>query len=172
MNYFLLSIAIVAGYFFIVFVLLRLVAPYMGFRPYPLPVEIPGEMKSAILNLENQTQDQNSYLEAVYRFVLGRWEHSRLKAGLLLPKLFKKDLTEIWHTKGFVYCTSINFIVYVLLAKSKYFTAQDVKIRHVFLNFVPHQYLQVRIGEKWVDVDPAGAGIRNQPLGTHASFFG
>jgi hypothetical protein len=89
-----------------------------------------------------------------------------------LPKLFKKDLAEIWNTKGFVYCTSINFIVYVLLANSKYFNVQDIKVRHVFLNFVPHQYLQVKVGGKWVDVDPAGAGIRNQPLGTHASFFG
>lgn len=172
MNIFLIILTVIAAYFFLIFVVLRLVAPFMGFSGYRPPNDIPQEVRDKILELESKSRDQMSYLQAVYNSVLGRWQHSRFKAAILLPKLFKSDLSKIWHTEGFVYCTTINFAVYVLLANSKYFKAGDVKVRHVFLNFVPHQYLQVRVGESWVDVDPAGAGIRGFGLGHHASWFG
>ncbi|MCL5008881.1 MAG: hypothetical protein M1400_00890 [Patescibacteria group bacterium] len=176
MNYFLLLIAIIAGYFFIVFVLLRLVAPFMGFGGFKAPAAVPDEMQKAIKDLESKAASQQAYLQAVYDLVLEKtlhqWQHTRFKAGTRIYRMTVRDLKEIWSTQKFIYCGPINFAVFTLLVKSRYFTEQDIRVRHVFLNFVPHQYLQVRIGEKWVDVDPAGAGIRNQPLGTHASFFG
>lgn len=165
-------VIIVVVYFFLVFVVLRLVAPFMGFRQYTPPADLPADVRGVITQLENKSSDANSYLEAVYGWVLGRWEHSRFKAAIFLSKLFKKDLQKIWQTKGFIYCTSINFIVYTLLANSKFFEPEDVKVKHVFLNFVPHQYLQVKVGDKFIDVDPAGAGIRGFGIGHHASFFG
>lgn len=172
MNVIEVILIILAAYFFLVFVALRLVAPFMGFRGYRPPTDLPTEVRQKITELEQQSTDQKSYLEVVYKSVLGRWQHSRFQAAIQLPKLFKKDLSEIWHCQGFIYCHTINFIVYTLLANSKFFKAEDVKIRHVFLNFVPHQYLQVRVGGQWIDVDPAGAGIRGFGLGRHASFFG
>jgi hypothetical protein len=42
----------------------------------------------------------------------------------------------------------------------------------VFVNFVIHQYLQVKVDNGWIDVDPAGTGIRGKPLGKHLSWFG
>ncbi len=165
-------LVILAVYFLIVFVGLRLVVPFMGFGGYKPPTDLPTEIKNTISELENQSRDQMSYLQAAYGFVLGRWEHSRFKAATQLHKLFRKDLKEIWNVKGFIYCPTINFLVYTLLANSKFFKAGDVKVKHVFLNFVPHQYLQVRVGSQWIDVDPAGTGIRGKPLGQHLSFFG
>jgi uncharacterized protein YggE len=50
--------------------------------------------------------------------------------------------------------------------------SEDIKIKHTFANFVPHQYLQVKVAGVWIDVDPAGVGIRKKPLGTHLSWFG
>jgi hypothetical protein len=184
MSIFYILIAVIVCYFFLVFVALRLIVPFMGFKQYVPPTDLPLEIKNAVTELENKSYNQMSYLQSVYNSVLGRWQHSRFKAAVLLPKLFKSDLNKIWHTKGFVYCTTINFVVYVLLANSKYFSAgggsasggketdEFVKVKHVFLNFVPHQYLQVRVGAKWLDVDPAGAGIRGFGLGHHASWFG
>ena len=165
-----------AGYFFVVFVGLRLVAPFMGFGGFKAPAEVPNEVREAIADLESKTADQQAYLQAVYDLVLEKtlhqWQHTRFKAGTRIYRIMVRDLKEIWSTPGFIYCGPINFAVFVLLVKSRYFTEQDIRVRHVFLNFVPHQYLQVKVGDKWTDVDLAGSGIRKKPLGTHASFFG
>jgi hypothetical protein len=144
----------------------------MGFRQYAPPTNLPDEIRNVIADLESKSQNQLEFVEAVYNFVLTRWQHSRGKAAIMIPRLFKKDLVEIWNTKGFIYCHTMNFIVNTLLANSKYFKASDVKVRHIFLNFVPHQYLQVNIGGKWTYVDPAGAGIRGLPVGNRMSLIG
>ena len=167
---------IVLVYFFLVFVVLRLVVPFMGFRQNMPVEELPLEIKTKILELEKKSQNQLSFLQAVYSVVQGKalsqWQHTRFKAAFYLPKLFVNNLAKIWQTNGFVYCNAINFVGFSMLINSKFFTAKDIKARYVFLNFVVHQYLQVKVGDNWIDFDPAGSGIRNRPLGTHASFFG
>lgn len=148
----------------------------MGFGKYQPLVNLSPEIKKAISNLENTSTDQMSYLRAVYSFVLeknsNQWGHTRFKAGTHLHRLFVKDINEIWNTKKFVYCTAINFLVFALLVGSKFFKKEGIRTRYVFVNFVVHQYLQVKAGENWTDVDPAGSGIRGKPLGTHLSWFG
>lgn len=171
---YILIIAVV--YFFLAFVLIRLVAPFYGFKQYTPPTDLPPKVREAIAQLENKSNDQMSYLQAVYGFVmdktLSQWNHTRFQAATKLAKVFKSDLEEIWESEGFVYCTAINFVGYTLIANSKFFKVDDVKVKHVFLNFVAHQYLRVKVRDKWVDFDPAGSGIRGGSLGTHASIFG
>ncbi len=169
-------IAIIAVYFFIVFVVLRLVVPFMGFKQNMPAVELPLEIKSKIAELENKSQNQLAFLQGIYDAVLSKtlhqWQHTRFKAAFYVPKLFVTNLADIWQTKGFIYCNAINFVGFAMLANSKHFTAKDIKVRHVFLNFVIHQYLQVKVGDTWIDFDPAGSGIRGLGLGHHASWFG
>ena len=177
MNPFLqILIAALAGYFFIVFFVLRLVAPFFGFKNQMPQTDPPQEIKETISLLESSAGGQQAYLQAVYNLVLDKtlhqWHHSRFQAAFRLPRLFVKDLAEIWQTKDFLYCTAINYAAFILLANSKFFTPKDIKVRHVFLNFVLHQYLQVKVGEKWIDFDPSGSGIRGKSLGFHSSFFG
>lgn len=168
--------SILAVYFFVVFVGLRLIVPYFGFKRYKNPKIIPEEIKAAVLDLEQASHDQVSYLEAAYNLVLEKtlhqYKHTRFQAAFKIPRAFVKDLSELWMTREFIYCTGINYILFALLVSSKYFKAQDIRTRHVFLNFITHQYLQVQMNGKWMDADPAGSGIRGKPLGTHASFFG
>jgi len=144
-----------------------------GFTPAR---EVPEEIKAAIIELEERATGQYSYLEAVYELVMAKndsqWNHGRFKAATHLPRAFVKDLSEIWQTKEFIYCTAINYLVAAFLVNSKYFKPEDIRVRHVFVNMFIHQYLQVRVGENWIDVDPAGTGIRGKPLGAHLSFFG
>lgn len=176
MDYIFLGLAILGGYFLIVFVVLRFVAPFMGFKGYKIPQDVPVEIMNAIFDLENKTTNQQTYLEGVYKLVLYKtnyqWKHTRFQAALRLNKLFVKDLQNIWSTPDFLYCTAINYLGFTMLVKSKYFKIEDIRVKHVFLNFVIHQYLQIKIGENWVDFDPSGAGIRGYNLGSHASFFG
>jgi hypothetical protein len=150
--------------------------PFYGFKGYNAPKNIPEEIKVAILDLEASSHDQLSYLQNAYSLILDKnlhqWQHTRFQAVFKVPQAFITDLSELWSIKKFIYCTGINYVLLTLLVGSKYFKAEDIKTRHVFLNFITHQYLQVRVNEKWIDADPAGSGIRGRGLGTHASFFG
>ena len=176
MNIFLTITAILSGYFLLVFVGFRLVVPFMGFKQYSPPTNLPQEVRETILELENKSTDQMSYLKAVYNLIMQKnnqqWHHGRFKAATHLHRLFVKNLQEIWQTKKFIYCTGINFVIYTMLVNSKFFKVSDIKVKHCFANMILHQYLQVKIGDKWIDVDPAGTGIRGKPLGTHLAGFG
>ncbi|MDR3642590.1 MAG: hypothetical protein P4L74_03125 [Candidatus Doudnabacteria bacterium] len=169
-------IIIIAVYFFLIFVVARLVVPFMGFGGYSAADALPPEIRRAISELENISHNQMSYLQAVYDLVLNKtlhqWKHTRFKAATHLPRAWVKDLSEIWNTSDFVYCTAINYVIFTMLVNSKYFRSGDIKVRHVFVNFFIHQYLQVNVGDNWIDVDPAGTGIRGKPLGSHLAWFG
>lgn len=167
MDIFLIILIVVAVYFFLAFFVLRLIAPFMGFRQYRPPADLPPEVRQAIAELENKSHDQMSYLRAAHDFVIGKFTGGRMDAVRYFPKIFRKDLGKIWDAGGYAHCTTKNFVLYALLANSKYFTAGDVKVRHTFLNFVPHQYLKVKVSGRWLDADPAAASIGSYPLGKH-----
>lgn len=177
MNIFLIIIAILAGYFFIVFFVLRLVVPLMGFGgKFVFPGQLPNNIKQAVSSLEQASAGPEQYLRNVYGLImektLRQWKHGRLKAGTYLHRLFVKNAEEMWSANKFLYCQGINYLSFLLLAGSRFFSTDDIRVKTVFLNFVPHQYLQVRLQGQWVDFDPAGAGIRGQGLGRHAEWFG
>lgn len=176
MNILVWIFAIIIGYFFLIFVGLRLVVPFLGFGQYRPKVELPSEIKEVVRNLENSVKTEQEYLQAVFNIVMEKnntqWQHTRFQAAFKIPRLFVSDLKEIWETKKFVYCTAINFVAYAFLVGSKYFKPEEIRARHTFVNMVIHQYLQIKVQGLWVDFDPAGSGIRGKPLGTHLSFFG
>jgi len=172
MTIVLVILIIIAAYFFLVFVVLRLVAPFMGFGGYQPPVDLPAEATQTIADLENRSTDKKTYLKAVYDFVQSRWQATRGQALTKLSKLFRENFVSLWRQPGYAHCTTQNFILHTLLVNSKFFKADDVKVKHVFLNFVPHQYLRVRVGEQWIDVDPAAGSALGIPFGRHGSFFG
>lgn len=176
MNILTWVILILVIYCFLVYVASRFIVPFMGFSGFKAPREVPEEIKAAVADLEIKATDQRSFLEAAYELVMeknhSQWNHTRFQAAFRLPRAFVTDLAEIWQTKDFIYCTAMNFLLATLLASSKYFKQEDILVRHVFVNMFIHQYLKVKVGDTWVDVDPAGSGIRGKPLGSHLSWFG
>ncbi len=168
---------VLGGYFLLVFVGFRLVVPFMGFRQYQPPIgNIPEEIKQAVAELENKSFDQMSYLQAAYNLIMEKnfkqWKHTRFYAAVRPYRAFITNISELWHTNEFIYCTSMNFLLYTLLVNSKFFKASNVKLKYSFANGIIHQYMKVKVEDKWIDADPAGTGIKNEPLGTHLAGFG
>lgn len=162
---------IIAAYVFIVFFLSRLFVPFMGFKKYDPPGDLPAEVIATIRELEAQSRNACEYLEMAYRYVRERWHSERLRTITRLPLIFRTNIGEIWKAPGYAHCTTINFILYTLLARSRFFSVDDVRIRHTFFNGVLHQYLQVRIENSWIDADPSTTYL-DQPLGQRARLFG
>jgi len=57
------------------------------------------------------------------------------------------------------------------LVKSGWFEDKDIQVKVTILNFFTHQYLKVKVGEKWIDVD-SHESYKGVPLGKHSQWFG
>ena len=167
--YFLLFL--IAFYLAIVILTALFVVPFMGFHKHYPPEKIPDEMREVIKKLELESPDQMAYLKASFNFMRSRWHSERLRTIIRFPLIFRTDIGKIWKSPGYAHCTTINFILFSLLVKSKFFKEDDVKFKETFFNMVLHQYLQVRVGDKWIDSDASVTYLR-LPLGKRAYFFG
>jgi len=145
----------------------------MGFVQYKPPKDLSEEVRQKIRDLENVSKSQLEYLKNSYGFVQSRWQAERLKTIFCLHLAFRKDLQKIWKMPGYAHCNTINFILYTLLAGSRFFAEEDIKIKYVFFNAVPHQYIKVKVGEKWLDIDPSLNYVKGLPFGTRTTkWFG
>lgn len=164
-----LAIQIILGalifYFVIIFVLPRIFIPFMGFGQYKPPKNLPEDVKRKITELENSSENSLQYLKNAYDFVLSRWRAERAKTITHLHLAFRTDLEKLWQTPGYTHCHTMNFILYTLMANSKFFKDEDVKIKHIFFNGVPHQHMEVKVGEEWMHIDPALNYVRGIAFG-------
>ena len=160
-----------AAYFFLILVVSRLFIPFLGFSKPALPREVPQAMEHKIREMEQQATDPDAYVELAYKFVQSRWHSARFRTITDLPLAFRTDLNEIWDSPGYAHCNTINYVFYVLVARSRFFTPEDVRFRHKLFNLMVHQYVQVRIRGRWLDADPSLVFL-HLPLGWHAGWFG
>lgn len=148
----------------------RLVIPCLGFSPVPLPEKIPADIEKKIIELKGSVNSPIEFLELVYDFLGSKYRSERLNTFLKFNYLYK-DLEFIWEREGYIPCTQNNLLMRIFLVRSKFFRDEDIRIKHVFVNFVIHQYLQVKLDDKWIDVD-VGEKQRGLPIGKHLEFFG
>lgn len=163
---------LVLGYLFLVFIALRLIVPFMGFRRWRSPQKISPSIQQEANKLLTTHKDQASFVTAAYNIISTRWWAGRLQTVRYAPLAFRTNLEQVWNAPGYAHCNTQNYLLYTLLLASRLFSPADIRMRTVFFNFFIHQYLQVRVNGQWVDADPAGATIRRLPLGTHISLFG
>lgn len=157
-------------YISIVFIVSRFVIPHLGLSETALPDKIPAEMKKKIMELKSKTGSPREFLESAYDFLGSKRRSERLNTFLKFHYLFK-NLEFIWEREGYIPCTQNNLLMRIFLVRSGFFRDKDIKTKHVFANFVIHQYLQVKLDGKWIDVD-VGEKQRGLPIGKHLGFFG
>lgn len=172
MEYIYIALIALASYFILIFLVLRITVPYMGFGRLKLPNVLPLEIQNVIKELESVSSSKEEYLKNAYNFVVNKWHAGRLATIFYTKLAFRTDLKALLNEPGFAHCNTQNYLVFVLLSGSKFFKPEDVKVKTVFFNFFIHQYIRVNLDGKIIDVDPGGASIRGMPLGTHISFFG
>jgi hypothetical protein len=158
----------ILAYFLIIWVGLRLMIPHLGFRKSPLPVKLPAEFADVIKRINAEASDDLDFLKRSYEYVTSRYRGSRIRTLANFWVVFENPID---HAPGFLPCTSQNFILRTMLVKSGRFTEDDIEVKIIPLNVFIHQYLCVRVGGRWIDVDPWSA-FRGKPLGTKSAFIG
>jgi hypothetical protein len=135
-----------------------------------IPDKLPTSLQKAINRLK-RCKSRQECLEKAYFLLAEKYEGSRMKTYLLIHRLFTQSLDDIWTVKGYAHCTSINFVMRVLLLKSGHFNEYEVQNRWSFVWYVsPHQYLRVRTDKGWVNVDVWSKRFGTK-LGSYAHGF-
>jgi len=153
------------------FAVLRLAVPFMGFWMYRIPDQIPDDYRRLINEWEMESAGAEEFLKKSYDFSVTYWKPEKFQTVSQFARIFRRDLQGIWDARGYLHCNTMNYVLACLLANSKFFTQDDIRIRHTVLNWVQHQYLQIRVNGKWMDVDPAGSYVRGLPMGQRAGLF-
>ncbi len=161
---------ITAVYVSAVFVLSRFIIPHLGFKEEKIPEILPESMSEKIKEIKNQASGAEHFLNLTYNYLGKKYRSERFNTIFKFHYLFK-SLEQAWRMSGFMPCTISNYFLKIFLVKSGWFEETDIRRRYVFVNFVPHQYLQVRLGDKWLEVD-VGEKQRGLPLGKHLKYFG
>jgi hypothetical protein len=126
---------------------------YYFFSKSPIPQHIDQSITKVVAELKKNTTPE-SYLKGAYDYITTHYESGRLNTFLRLFDLYAPGLTNLWRRKGFMHCTNQNFLLAVLLVRSGFFTDSDIKLKWTLISYYsPHEYLKVKVGNHWVEVD-------------------
>jgi hypothetical protein len=127
-------------------------------------------MEEIIQELKSKP-NQKEALKCAYDFLCCKYKGERLKTIMKIYELFYFDLEVLWKKSGFLHCTNINKILEHLLISSGHFKKSDIKKRWTLIWYLsPHQFLQIKVGEEWVNVDVWAANF-GVPFGKYAHGF-
>jgi hypothetical protein len=133
-------------------------------------LELPQDMREYIEKLR-LIHDKKTCLEFTYTLLVQKYRGYRLFTYLKIFEILRHDINWLWAQQGCLHCTHINFLLKILLVQSCVFTEEDIRTRWTLIWYIsPHQYLQVRVGKEWIDVD-IWAHVYGIPLGDHAHGF-
>jgi len=160
-------VLLVIEWFILITFMSRLVIPRLGFTTKPLPTRIPLIIQREVNKLRGTPED---VLRQAYNIITSRFKGGGGSTFTQFSKMMWKDMSKAWNDKGFAQCTTQTFFLRLLLVKSGRFREEDVKVKHQLLRFNIHQYLLVRIKNKWVAVDP-WARFKGIPLGRKIDYW-
>lgn len=140
------------------------------FSKTPVPDVLPDEMQK-IINEIKKSLNKEGCLKVAYEILTAKYRGYRIMTYLKLFDVFKHDIGTLWQKNGFLHCTNINYLLRTILIKSDFFTDDEICLCWTQIWYIsPHQYLQVKVDDKWIDVD-IWAHAYGIEFGDHAHGF-
>ena len=104
--------------------------------------------------LENNSKEK--FIEKSFFYIVKTWGGNRFNLIFKFSRLFEVDIFNILNTKGYMHCTTMNFLLRIMLIKSGLFEDEDIELKITNSWYMaPHQYLKVKISdEKFIFLDP------------------
>ncbi len=149
------------------------VIPYFLLKDYRfnyIPTKLDSKTKKAIQSL-NKIKGKRKFVRACFNHVdkmFSSEERKILRGYLAAIKVYKPS--QLIKKRDYDSCSVQNLYLEILLIKSRRFKREEIRKKYSFVNFVLHKYLQVKLGNKWLDLDPWGYDV-GVAFGKHASGF-
>jgi hypothetical protein len=135
----------------------------------PIPARLPSILEDEVKVLR-ATKSKEECLRLAYGFVRRSWQTRRFYVVTHFWRAWMQDLETIC-ARRILHCHHLDLILRALLVRSGRFTEEDIRLRRTVTWLVsPHQYLQVRTGRGWQDVDPWHAIHLGYPIGRHGGI--
>jgi len=116
-----------------------------------IPKTIPEDMEKAVEQLK-KTKSKEECLEKAYKIVSSKHRGCRIYTFSHFFSLFRLSPKWLWNKKKCMHCTSLDYLLMILLLKSGKFKKEDFNTKWTLVwYFSPHQYLQVKIGNKKIN---------------------
>jgi len=133
-----------------------------------IPDKLPDSMQEVVNHLK-KSKDKKDCLRMAYDALAKK--HVGCKIYQRFFDLFTSDVSYLWYVKQ-QHCTGVNYLLRVLLVKSKFFKDEDITLNIAPLWCFPiHQYLSVRVSDdKTINVDPWSARLGTK-FGDYAHGF-
>jgi len=136
-----------------------------------IPDKLPKEMEDFIKQLK-KSKTKKECVKKTYFFISKKYRGYRVKTYLRFFDLFVSDIHKIWAKSGFLHCNVLNYVMRILLIKSKVFEDKDIKLKWTLVWYIsPHQYLNIKIDQnKSINIDLWGKAY-GIPFGEYAHGF-
>lgn len=126
------------------------------FSKTAIPFQLPQAMEEVIGFLQ-ESSDKEDCLRRAYGVMTVKYQGNRIKTLTKLLEIFRGDVGYFWNKNGFLHCTNINFLMRVVLVRSGFFSDDEIELKWTQIRFLsPHQYLKVKVSDKYVNVDVWG----------------
>ncbi len=123
------------------------------FKKTSIPNQLPCEMQGIIVELKKSSNKEDC-LGRAYEILSKKYRGYRVKTYTRIFEIFCKDILRLWQKNGFLHCTNINYVLRILLIKSEFFNDAEIKIKWALVWYIsPHQYLQIKVNNNWVNID-------------------
>ena len=130
--------------------------PRMPIINFSLPVHLSPELQKEIKKLK-KIKDKKQVIIATLNYIKKNFESNSLLLFIQLHKHYYKKASAILQKKGFWPCHIQVFILRLLLIKSRKFEQDDIQVHYTFYNGIIHEYLKIRVNNKWIiRADPWG----------------
>ena len=118
---------------------------------------VPNKLPPAMQKIADQLKKAKNKKEALHKAYHELTKRFRGEKYFFIKKpgeLFVHDLNNIWTKKKVLTCTTVNYLLKVLLIKSGWFDKKDVINKWTLIHWKsPHQYLKIKLGKKLINVD-------------------
>src|SRR3989338_4434499 len=110
---------------------------------WPVPSSLPPEIESVCERLRAAT-DQEDALRQVHALLSERFRARRSMTYVWLHRILRRDPDRVWASTGFLHCTHMNWLLKILLVRSGWVKASDIRERWTLVWWIsPHQYAEV-----------------------------
>lgn len=125
------------------------------FRPYPLPKELPDVLQNHIQSLSTSSKADEEFIKKCFFLVVSLQKGHRINMVLKFSRLFWTNIAKIFNFRGYLHCTTSNYLLRTMLVKSGRIPEKDVQqVSTSTWGIFPHQYLRVKMGNnKYLNLD-------------------
>lgn len=161
---------LIFAYFVFMFLITRFIVPHMGFWKESVPRKIPSSLDAKIRDLKKKNKSPEKFSKAAYDLLRGKYHGSHALTFLRPDVVFSSNLGKMWARSGYLSCNQVNWILYIMLVRSGFFSEKDVRFRCTMTpRFMIHQYAEVLLRGKWFPVD-VWASRFDRKFGEHFGF--